>query len=483
MPARTTERTPLVGSRNANGRQTPNEAPQDSPEFLKYRKRVLVLLVSAYTAYYFCKTNLPLAIPYLEKDEGLKRTDINIVLTSGYVMYLIGKFLSGYCNDQFGGRWTLIGGLVGSVISSILFTLKTNVPYFAVIRASNQIFSSVGWGGCVKIVRGWYPPSQAAHAIAIASLGETLGDAVVRLTLGSALLAGLAWQTMFLISAAVAAAILIPSWFMPGTPEDKGLEAPVEKEKEEQENMESRSIFKDGDDGISAILKSGRVWLLSMELLVVILVRESFASFVSSLIAAELDLSAAQASIYSAIFPAMGAVSSIGGGMLLDRATPGRRGLIPLVSFVGLTLALIGMWAVTPSSAGQSGSTFDAFIEAAKDSSHTDTKQIVLLIGMIGLVALFLYAPKVIIDGAFVMDLAGGADKVGKVTAFVTGVGYIGGCLSPTVSGSLADVKGWPVAILLMAGLSGFVTLISAVYWWADLKELRRGDASDEERD
>ncbi|KAJ3022891.1 hypothetical protein HKX48_004934 [Thoreauomyces humboldtii] len=483
MPS-ATEHSPLLrdsGGRSAHNRsESANEsAPQDSPEYRKCRKLVLVLLVLAYTGYYFCKTTLPLALPTLES-EGLSRANVSAILTSGYVFYLGGKFLSGFCVDKFGGKATLLAGLVGSIATTIAFPLLSNPIWFAAVRGISQLFSSVGWGACVKIVRGWYPPSRAAHAVAIASLAETLGDALVRVTLGSALMGGLSWQAMFYVASGVASCILVPSCFVPGAPDQKGFEKPVEKDEGAKEDMKSRSIYLHEDsDGLLPIIKNVRVWLLAAQLLVVILIRESFASFVSSLIASELNLDTGKASVASAIFPAMGAISSIAGGWLLDRVSQNRRGLIPFASLTFLTVAMLGMWAVTPQDAGgETSASLKVLVEGGGD-----TKQIIFFLSMIGLIALFLFAPKVIIDGAFVMDLAGGPEKVGTVTAFVTGVGYLGGCISPTVTGLLADAKGWPIAILLMAGLAGLTTVAAAAYWFLDLRALKSADNRDEEED
>ncbi|KAJ3156321.1 hypothetical protein HDU89_004103 [Geranomyces variabilis] len=468
------ERTALLSGNQAGAG---NDAPQEKPDFLKWRKIVLTLLVVAYTGYYFGKTNLPLAIPSLEdKEGGLKRSQVSIVLTSGYVFYLGGKFLSGFCVDKFGGKWTLLAGLLGSIGTSLLFPLINHVAWYAGVRAINQLFSSVGWGACVKITRHWYTPSAAAHAVAIASLAETLGDALVRLVLGGAMIGGLGWQAMFYLSAGVGGALFVPSLFVPGMPGDKGMDDPVETDEAAEEDMRSRSVFRDVDDdedaGLMPMVKSVRIWLLSAELLVVILIRESFATFASSLIASELGLSNSHASVASAIFPALGAISSVGGGFLLDHTRQDRRGLIPVVSLGLTTLALVGMWTVTPNGAG---------LESAVATLRSDPKptEIALFIGMIGAVALFLYAPKVIIDGAFVMDLAGGEARVGTVTAFVTGVGYLGGCISPTVTGVMADIYGWKVATLLLTGLCAAVTGASVLYWYLDLEALKTNANND----
>ncbi|KNC98290.1 uncharacterized protein SPPG_06686 [Spizellomyces punctatus DAOM BR117] len=467
------ERTPLI--RGANGRQgnQENKVSQDSPDYKRWQRLMLTLLVVAYTGYYFCKTNLPLAIPDLEKKEGVTRTDISSILASGYVLYLIGKFMSGYLIDKFGGKATLLAGLIGSIVTTVLFTFKLHPVWFAILRGLNQLCSSVGWGACVKTVRGWYEPSRAAHAVAVASLAETAGDAVVRVTLGLTLVAGVSWNQMFYISAAIAAVMLIPSCFVPASPQTKGFDGPQEQNQAAREAMRDRSVYTEGSGGgLRPFLKNTRVWLLSFELLGVVLIRESFASFVSALIASEIKLSTGYSAVASAIFPTLGAVSAMGGGILLDKTRQNRRALIPLVSLTGLAAALLGMWAVTPSNAGESLSVYG--------NDTLSPQQMALFLGMIGLVAVFLFAPKVIFDGAFVMDLAGGPEHLGSMTAFVTGVGYLGGCISPFVSGALADSKGWPTAILGLAGIASTIAAASAVYWFLDLKKLKETSRDEE---
>ena len=71
------------------------------------------------------------------------------------------------------------------------------------------------------------------------------------------------------------------------------------------------------------------------------------------------------------------------------------------------------------------------------------------------------------------MDLAGGEDNVETVTAAVTGLGYVGGCVSPFVSGVVADQMGWPFAMMVLAGFAGTTCAMSGVYWLWDLKKIR----------
>ena len=183
------------------------------------------------------------------------------------------RFLSGYIINTFGGKTTLLVGLVGSILTTVLFTFKVNVTFFAIIRALNQLSSAVGWSAVVKIVRGWYPPSKAAHAVAIASLAESAGDAVVRLVLGGSLVYGLTWKQMFYVSAVAGAILFIPSCFVVAQPADKGMEPPSEGSAHAQDT-ENRSVYQNGQSGLGPLLKSGRFWLLSGEMFGIILVRD-----------------------------------------------------------------------------------------------------------------------------------------------------------------------------------------------------------------
>ncbi|KAJ3246980.1 hypothetical protein HK104_007831, partial [Borealophlyctis nickersoniae] len=293
-------------------------------------------------------------------------------------------FLSGYMVDALGGKRVLLGGLMGCIVSTVMFPMKVDVVWFAGWRGVEQLASSLGWGAVVKIVRKWYTPSTSSQAIATASLAESLGDAVVRTLLGASLLLNFTWQHMFYISALMGAVFFIPTCFAPAAPAEKGLEMPREQNEQEEE----RSVFAGQEDGVT--------------------VRESFTSYLSTLLTEQLSLHPGTSAMASALFPLVGAVSSLLGGYTLDRIRPHRRGVVPVAMLACLTCSLVLLSRALPES---------------KDD--ITPSQITFAFCALALTSFFLYAPKIIIDGAFVMDIAGRADKVGSVTAAVTGVGYL----------------------------------------------------------
>lgn len=76
---------------------------------------------------------------------------------------------------------------------------------------------------------------------------------------------------MFFLSAGIAGALFIPTFFVPGVPQDKGFDPPEETDQEAEEDMRHRTVFDSEDQSIWVLLKNTRIWLLSIELMGVIL--------------------------------------------------------------------------------------------------------------------------------------------------------------------------------------------------------------------
>jgi sugar phosphate permease len=71
------------------------------------------------------------------------------------------------------------------------------------------------------------------------------------------------------------------------------------------------------------------------------LIRETFASWAAVYLAVTLRLKDSDAAMLSMFFPLFGTFSTVAGGWAVDRSSPGRRGLIPVVCLAGLTMLLM----------------------------------------------------------------------------------------------------------------------------------------------
>src|SRR5262249_31534462 len=143
----------------------PGSSPMPAARFgLPARQTLTVLLLfTGYAAYYFCRSDLSVAMPLLvdqlreagmSGDEALVR--LGTIASAGVFAYAMGKlFLTGIA-DVWGGRRTFTVGLAGAVIWTLLFASGGTIPVFTIAWIGNRLTQSVGWAGLVKVSSRWF---------------------------------------------------------------------------------------------------------------------------------------------------------------------------------------------------------------------------------------------------------------------------------------------------------------------------------------
>src|SRR5215469_4127801 len=105
---------------------------------LRFRQAATVaLLFTGYAAYYFCRSDLSVAMPLLVDD--LRRHGMNgdravvhfgTIASLGVLAYALGKlFLTGL-GDIWGGKRSFTIGLAGAVLFTLLFASAGTFPIF-----------------------------------------------------------------------------------------------------------------------------------------------------------------------------------------------------------------------------------------------------------------------------------------------------------------------------------------------------------------
>jgi sugar phosphate permease len=97
------------------------------------------LLFLGYGGYYFCRSDYSVALPLILAEEVRKGTPANVaqirlgsIASLGVLAYAIGKFPSGGLADRFGGRRNFLGGMLGSIVFTVLFMLGGGFPIFTI---------------------------------------------------------------------------------------------------------------------------------------------------------------------------------------------------------------------------------------------------------------------------------------------------------------------------------------------------------------
>jgi sugar phosphate permease len=177
---------------------------------------VVVLLFAGYAAYYFCRSDLSVAMPLLIDElykHGIAKSEARIrigdIALWGTVAYALGNiFLTGL-GDVWGGKRSFTIGLGGAVLFTLFFLSGSFLPVFTIAWIGNRLTQSIGWAGLIKVCSRWFDYSSYGTIIGILSLSFLAGDAVARQSMGMLIQLGFGWRQVFLFAAGVAGLLLI----------------------------------------------------------------------------------------------------------------------------------------------------------------------------------------------------------------------------------------------------------------------------------
>jgi OPA family glycerol-3-phosphate transporter-like MFS transporter len=409
---------------------------------LRYRQTVTVaLLFAGYAAYYFCRSDLSVAMPLLIEDlqrHGMSSHDAVIrvggIASFGVLAYAIGKlFLTGL-GDIWGGRRSFTIGLGGAIAFTLLFASGGSLPLFTMAWIGNRLIQSIGWAGLIKVCSKWFRYSSYGTVIGILSLSYLVGDAAARQWMGMLIHRGYGWRALFYFAAIVAGFLLIANLlFLRESRAELGYTEP---------QVNPLNLFAGSDskpksflDLLKPLLFSrafGVVCLLSLGCTVV---RETFNIWTPVYLRGFFGYSASRAASMSAIFPAVGAASVFSTGWISDRLGASGRSV---VMFVGLTATALALIALT--------------------TLHADASTSMWPLLLIGVVAFCLLGPYSYLAGAFALDF-GGSQAGAASSGLIDGVGYLGGVVAGDSIARLSVALGWRGVFVALTG----VTVLSAL--------------------
>ena len=161
-------------------------------------RQVVWTLWFTYGAFYFCRTNISVALPGIQAEFGFDKTEMGIVLSALKVAYGCGQFLNGQFAERLSPRRMLAIGMLGSAALNVVFGFGTALYFFLFVWACNGYAQSLGWTPCVRVIGNWIPVSRRGKAVGIIGTGYQATAGLSYLVAGlSVYLAG--WQGAFWI--------------------------------------------------------------------------------------------------------------------------------------------------------------------------------------------------------------------------------------------------------------------------------------------
>lgn len=437
------------------------------PQLIKWQRKTTLSLFAGYAAYYICRSNLSVATPLILAEfgeQGVTEGDIGFVASVGVGFYALGKISNGLLADHLGGRQMFLFGLFASIVCTVIFGLSAGITTFAVLWGFNRYVQSMGWVALVKTASRWFPVSRHATIMAILSLSFLLGDAFARAYLGTVIAFGERvpalsflndWRALFFIAAATSTAIgLAIRSSLKSDPSKVGLEEPVANPVNVYGEMGQSAENVPLKERLLPLFKSPLFWMICLTNFGLTLVRETFLFWTPLFLTKVPKLGAGEAAIGSMLFPLVGAVSAILGGLISDRLG-GRHGrvMVPSILCVTATLAVL----------------------ATVDMTGRPT----LALFLISTVSFFLIAPYSYLSGVMALDL-GGKRSSSTVAGLSDSAGYLGAILSGHTVGVIAQEYGWSMAFGALSGVCG-VTAISAIVYLMIHERMMNREASQDE--
>ena len=411
----------------------------------RWQWTTLFTLTIGYMGYYFCRSNLSVAGPLLLDefgDAGFTKERFGMIATIGVGFYTVGKLFSGVLCDFIGGRRMFLIGMIGAIIATFVFSFATGFFVFVLAWSANRLVQSAGWGGLVKTASRWFPANLAGTVLGLLALSYLFGDAIAKLVLGRLIGLGATWQQVFWAAGAILALILLLNLFLlKSSPADVG-------EPEPEANPDN--LFgEEGNDPrpeslrslLVPLLSSFSFWLICFISFGLTLVRETFNFWTPTYLDEVAQLPPGQAAMASSLFPLFGGISVILVGVLSDRLTNGRRGMVMCTFLIPAAFVL--------------------FLLASLD----ETAPPLLGLALISLTGLLILGPYALLTGAVSIDLGG---KKGSASAagLADTAGYLGGMVSGWGIGAIATRAGWSGAFSFLAVILAMTAALSVAYWY-----------------
>lgn len=391
---------------------------------------IVWVLWASYGAFYFCRSNIAAAVPGIEAELELSKTQIGTILGSLKLAYGAGQLINGQLAERIRPRLLLALGMFGSAALNLLFGLGTGLYFLLFVWAANGYFQAMGWTPCMRVAANWFSPAQRGWAVSRIATGYLLAGGLVSVVAGySAQVFG--WRGAHIVPAIILAMVGV---FM--------LIALREEPPDGHETSDGQAPVATAAIGwrktLAVTLVNPRLWLIALALALVNACRYGFVDWGITHLMEVQGGGVGKSALKFAVLPIGGVVGALGAGWLSDRMG-GRRAPV-LVGFLLLLAAATILY------------------------DRAVTVSLPVSLALLAFIGMCVYGPQVLLVGSAAMDLAR-AGKSAAAVGFVNMFGYVGAFAGDQVTGGLADARGWGAVIYFWAGCALAAAVVMLPLW------------------
>lgn len=409
--------------------QDPEEV---STQYRYWQRRILLGTIVGYSAYYFVRKNLSVAMPGMAEDLGIGKADLGLFLTLHGLLYGVSKFAHGFLGDRTNARTFMAAGLVLSAIVNIFFGFSSTVLALGLLWMLNGWVQGIGFPPCARLMTHWFPPRVLATKFSIWNTSHSIGAALVVVVCGY--LAAYSWRLCFFVPAAIAVVCAVFLLVvLRDTPPSLGL-----PEVEGTENAPKSSGF--SSDLMRQVFSNRYIWLLGMASSCLYTIRAVVLDWGPTFLTEMKHLELSQAGWIVGAFEASGVAGMLLSGWLTDRVFGGRGARLCVFSMALAGLCVLLFWKLPTRSLPLNG----------------------MLLCMTGF---FIYGPQALV-GILAANLA--TKRLAATAVGFTGLfSYASTLFSGYGLGRLVEARGWNAGFAGMLGFCACSALLFAACWRA----------------
>jgi OPA family glycerol-3-phosphate transporter-like MFS transporter/OPA family sugar phosphate sensor protein UhpC-like MFS transporter len=404
-----------------------------SAQYRAWQRRVLFSTIVGYSAFYFVRKNLSVAMPGLQTDLGISKGDLGLFLTLHGVLYGVSKFANGFLGDRTNARVFMAAGLVLSAIANVFFGLSSAVVTLGLIWMLNGWVQGMGFPPCARLMAHWFSPKELATKFSIWNTSHSIGASLVVVLCGY--LATIDWRLCFYVPAGIAvvcAVFLLAT--LPDTPPSVGL-----PEVEGTEHApDSAGLF--SPVLLRQVFTNPYIWLMSMASFCLYTIRSVVLDWGPTFLTEMKHMELSDAGWLVGAFEISGVVGMLLSGWLTDRVFGGRGARLCVFSMALAGVSVLLFWKLP---------THSMLINGA----------------LLCLTGFFIYGPQALV-GILVANLA-----TKRLAATAIGFSSLFSYASTLVSGyglgNLVDARGWNAGFAGMLGFCAASSLFFLLCWRA----------------
>ena len=429
---------------------------QQVKRFKYWEFRTMAMCIFGYALFYFVRKNLSIAMPYLNEEMGISKSDLGLFLTLHGLIYGLSKFFNGIWGDRSNARYFLVTGLVFCGICNLLFGFSSSVLVLGIFWVLNGWFQGMGVPPCTRLMTHWIVPERLATKMSVWNTSHSIGAGlaiifcgyVVSLNWGAwfdaSSILSQHWRWCFLLPATIAILGAAVVWaFVRDTPSSVGLPelktgkaapADAKPHTKAEEKAEHKAFLR------RMVFGNPIIWVLAVTNFFVYIVRFSMLDWGMMLLPGSKGVSVAVAGIMVAVFEFVGGnLGMVVAGWATDHIFGSRAHRTCVFCMLGAIISTAIFWLVP------------------------DTASAWVLAIPFTLIAFFIYGPQAL------LGIAAANQATKEAAASANGIlgifGYASTLISGVGFGYVADHYGWGSTYIVILAFAVVGMLTIATIW------------------